>query len=236
MYQQKTYYTIHFDKFDNTFLYRTGTHGSLYTSGEDTDALILHNLTVTDQKIGGYFDDNGNNHNKDIFIKITVEDQFGSVVGAYECKLLELNKAFCFSINSEDYPGFYNQIIDKSGANLIIEFNFVGSDSDFTIENLQELMIEHGAIIRAIPEYEINLLDPRHKDKYPDAEIMHDERYNRDYIRVKTKLSLGKKFIIGIKHNQDSKIWDDHWIRDPKTKKLLRFDNFKEIYDYLIKM
>ena len=233
---QKTYYTVCFDRLENTFLYRTDTHGFLTTSGEDTDGLILHNLTVTDSKVSGYFEDNGDHSGKDIFIKIIAKDQFDSIIGVYGCKLLELNKAFCFSINSEDCPGFYNQAINKPSVDFIIEFEFKDDYDDFSIENLQELMIKHGAIIRAIPEYEVNLLEPRHKDKYPDAEIIHDERYNRDYIRVKTKLSLGKKFIIGIKHNQDSKIWDDHWIRDPKTKKLLRFDNFKEIYDYLIKM
>ena len=99
-----------------------------------------------------------------------------------------------------------------------------------------ELLFKHGAIIRAIPEYEISLLEPCYKDKYPDAEIVYDERYKRNFIRVKTKLSLGKKFIIGIKHNQDSKIWDDHWIRDPKTKKLLSFDDLEEVYNCLAKI
>lgn len=233
---QKTYYKISFDRFNDTFLYRTGTHGSLQTSAEDVDALILHNLTITDKKISGYFEDNGDNSGKDVFIKIIAEDQFASTIGIYECKLLELNKAFCFSIDSEDHPGFYNQAIDKLAVNFIIEFEFKNSYDDFTIENLQELMIEHGVIIRAIPEYEINLLEPRHKDKHPDAEIIHDERYNRDFIRVKTKLSLGKKFIIGIKQNQMSKVWDDNWIRDPKTKKLLLFDDLEEVYNYLTKM
>ena len=236
MEEQKTYYKVQFDKINDTFLYRTGTHGFLTTSGEDTDSLILHNLTVTDSKISGYFEDNGDHSGKDIFIKIIAKDQFDSIIGVYKCKLLELNKAFCFSTNSEDCPGFYNQAINKPSVDFIIEFEFKDDYDDFTIENLQELMIKHGAIIRAIPEHEINLLEPRYKDEYPDAEIVYDERYKRNFIRVETKLSLGKKFIIGIKHNQDSKIWDDNWIRDPKTKKLLSFDDLEEVYNYLTKV
>lgn len=234
---QKTYYKISFDKINNVFIYRTRNYGSLTTCAEDDDGLLLHKLTVTENKIAGYFTDNGDNYNKDIFIKLTVKDQFDKKLAEYNGALTkEANKMFSFDFDCDGSPYFYNQAIDKSTVDFVIEFEFKDDYDDFTIENLQELMIKHGVIIRAIPEYEINLLEPRYKDKYPDAEVIYDERYKRNFIRVETKLSLGKKFIVGIKHNQMSKVWDDNWIRDPKTKKILSFNNLEEVYNYLTKM
>lgn len=66
-----------------------------------------------------------------------------------------------------------------------------------TINELEELMIKHGLIIRAIKPYHIEIFEVRHKDKYPDSEEYYDEQLKRNMLR--RKVDHGKnanKFII----------------------------------------
>lgn len=66
-----------------------------------------------------------------------------------------------------------------------------------TINELEELMIKHGLVIRAIKPYHFDVFEVRHKDKYPDSEEYYDERLKRNMIRRKVEHGeIANKFVI----------------------------------------
>ena len=115
---QLTYYTMKFDMINDTYIYRTGTHGFLTTSGEDTDGLILHNLTVTKEKISGYFECNQKFQEK---VNICLITRDGRI--KYHMGLKEINGAFCFDIDDE-YSDFYIDILKAKDNEVAFKIDF----------------------------------------------------------------------------------------------------------------
>ena len=64
------------------------------------------------------------------------------------------------------------------------------------ILKLQELMIKHGLVIRAIPHEYSATYEARHKDKHPHGIEYFDKKVGRNMLRVTHKNSKGGKFII----------------------------------------
>lgn len=74
---------------------------------------------------------------------------------------------------------------------------------------LSSLMVEKGAIIRAIPFFEKSHVEVRHAEEYENkpnckTEVMFCEEYGRDMLYVEQKLSFGGKFLVSFQQNQMS--------------------------------
>lgn len=50
------------------------------------------------------------------------------------------------------------------------------------ISALGELMVEHGACIRAIPKVERSIVEPRHIKEHPDGKLVFLPEYNREML------------------------------------------------------
>lgn len=50
------------------------------------------------------------------------------------------------------------------------------------LENLSQLMIKHGAVIRAIPESIRNVVEKRHAAQHPNAEVKYLPEYKREML------------------------------------------------------
>lgn len=55
---------------------------------------------------------------------------------------------------------------------------------DLTIEELEHLMVEHGIVLRAIPNTVREILEVRHKDEFPDGKVVYLEEFHRDMLIV----------------------------------------------------
>ncbi len=65
-----------------------------------------------------------------------------------------------------------------------------------TIGQLEEIMISHGAVIRAIPREIIHVMEKRHADRYPNGEIRYLDKYKREMLVVKEIPECAGKFIV----------------------------------------
>jgi len=63
------------------------------------------------------------------------------------------------------------------------------------IQLLEEIMITHGIVLRAIPRKVRGVYDKRHLDKYPNGIITYLEEYKRDMLVVETIPQNAGKFI-----------------------------------------
>lgn len=119
----------------------------------------------------------------------------------------------CVLYLNEDTGNLNSEVHQKNGHIRIDEYNQNGycvselSDgrwdenidtlkNSMTMIELQNIMMEHGLVIRAIPKIETMVMETRHIDKYPDGEIKFLEDYKREMLVVEKELSLGGKFII----------------------------------------
>lgn len=94
-----------------------------------------------------------------------------------------------------------------------------------TINELEELMIKHGLVIRAIKPYHIDVFEVRHKDKYPDSEEYYDERLKRNMIRRKVEHGkIANKFVIQKEETTDATV---------KFYKPIFFDSIEEAINSL---
>ena len=127
MKDQLTYYTMKFDTINDAYIYRTGTHGFLTTSGEDIDGLILHNLTVTKEKVSGYFECNQKFQEK---VNICLITRDGRI--KYHMGLEKINDAFSFAIDDE-YSDFYIDILKAKDNEVAfkIDFDFYIPEYDY---------------------------------------------------------------------------------------------------------
>lgn len=72
---------------------------------------------------------------------------------------------------------------------------------------LSSLMVEKGAIIRAIPFFERSQVEVCHAEEFKNkpnckTEIVFCEEYGRDMLYVEQKLSFGGKFLVSFQQNQ----------------------------------
>jgi len=70
-------------------------------------------------------------------------------------------------------------------------------ENKLTIDDLQQLMVTHGLVIRAIPYEQTFYLDVIHQNKYPDGVIEYNPVYNRQMLTItRSNTNLGGKFLI----------------------------------------
>ncbi len=96
------------------------------------------------------------------------------------------------------------------------------------LKRLEELMIEHGLVIRAIPHETTSTYEARHKQSYPDGVVYYDNYLKREMLRVVRKNSLGGKFIIAKKGNQDSTVSGWEWQKIKGSKKVVAYDTIEQ--------
>ena len=65
-----------------------------------------------------------------------------------------------------------------------------------TMQELEQIMVEYGIVIRAIPHYQTSTFEARHKDQYPEAVEYFDVKCNRSMIKVQRPNRHGGKFLI----------------------------------------
>ena len=71
-------------------------------------------------------------------------------------------------------------------------------------QELVELMFKHGLVIRAIPSTKADIMEVRHKDRFPEGKAEYLEDFNREMWVVVHNNSLGGKFIVETVRHQDS--------------------------------
>ena len=70
------------------------------------------------------------------------------------------------------------------------------------IKELEKIMVEHGLVIRVIPQKVRSILEKQHVDKFPDGKIEYLEKYKREMLVVEeTPKNAGKFVIECVKHN-----------------------------------
>lgn len=65
-----------------------------------------------------------------------------------------------------------------------------------TIEELERIMVEHGATIRAIPKVIVGVYDKRHIDKYPDGRIEYLDSFKREMLITESVPKNAGKFLL----------------------------------------
>lgn len=97
-----------------------------------------------------------------------------------------------------------------------------------TLDELAQLMLEHGLVIRAItPKEQTHLFDPRHQKAHPDGEIKYSEEFKREMLHVPYRNSLGGKFIITADRGQSATV---HWPRGT-----VFYDSLEEAVEAFVK-
>jgi hypothetical protein len=74
------------------------------------------------------------------------------------------------------------------------------------IKKLEQIMIAHGVVLRAIPEKIVSVIEVYHKDKYPDGRIEYIERYKREMLVVEKIPIHAGKFIFECAKNTNGMI------------------------------
>ena len=93
------------------------------------------------------------------------------------------------------------------------------------IGQLEEIMISHGAVIRAIPREITQVLEKRHADEYPNGEICYLDKYKREMLVVKEIPKHAGKFIVQEARHTCSMI---------DFQKPVFFDSIADVARYLI--
>lgn len=63
------------------------------------------------------------------------------------------------------------------------------------IKELENIMVSHGVVLRAIPKTARSIYEKYHADKYPDGIIMYLEKYKREMLIVENIPKNAGKFI-----------------------------------------
>ena len=74
------------------------------------------------------------------------------------------------------------------------------------IKELENLMISHGLVIRAIPMTTTEICETRHIKLFPHGEIKYLEKYKREMLVINTPTKHGGKFIIQCVRNTMAKV------------------------------
>lgn len=70
------------------------------------------------------------------------------------------------------------------------------SKHELTMKELERILIQNGASIRAIPMEELAICEVRHKDQFPDAEVVYLEEYGREMLVERKVPKMAGKFVI----------------------------------------
>lgn len=74
------------------------------------------------------------------------------------------------------------------------------------LEILENLMINHGLAIRAIPKNTYSLYEARYIKDYPNGEIKYIEQFKREMLIVKNTIPHGGEFIVEIAQHTNSTV------------------------------
>ena len=97
------------------------------------------------------------------------------------------------------------------------------------LECLENLMVKHGIVIRAIPFEHQFSVETSHKNVYPDGIEYYDESCKRNMLRVTEKNNQGGKFIITVEPTQGSTI--SYWgkpNRKYKKEPIVFYDSIEQ--------
>lgn len=65
-----------------------------------------------------------------------------------------------------------------------------------TLKELEALMVKHGAVIRAITESERIVVEKRHADQFPNAEVKFLPEFNREMLVDVKSHAHGGQFVL----------------------------------------
>ncbi|MNE71198.1 hypothetical protein D3C76_1154830 [compost metagenome] len=108
-----------------------------------------------------------------------------------------------------------------------------------TLEELSELMVKHGLVIRAIPNEKTYGVPIHHKDRYSDeakytiGEVYKPDNLDKELITITERFSKGGKFIIAKKANQDSTVQGWEWNHITR-KKVAFYDTIEQAIESLL--
>lgn len=71
-----------------------------------------------------------------------------------------------------------------------------------TLKELEALMVKHGAVIRAITESERIVVEKRHADQFPNAEVKFLLEFNREMlVEIKPRAHGGQFVLECVRHS-----------------------------------
>lgn len=75
-----------------------------------------------------------------------------------------------------------------------------------TIEQLEEFMVNHGLVIRAIPKEITHIYEAHYAQKYPNGKVIYMEQYKREMLLVTEVPANAGKFVVSAALHTDSDI------------------------------
>lgn len=91
-------------------------------------------------------------------------------------------------------------------------------------ENLAQLMVKHGAVIRAIPESIRKVVEKRHAAQYPNAEVKYLPEYKREMLVWYERPAYAGQFAL---------TFAKHTSNDLVFLKWRFFNSLEEVAEYL---
>ena len=74
------------------------------------------------------------------------------------------------------------------------------------IKELEDIMITHSVVLRAIPKKVVGVYEKQHIDSYPTGTIQYLERYKREMLVVESIPKNAGKFIFECQRNTSSSV------------------------------
>ena len=117
--EELTYYQANLRRVGRDYVYHTNGAGELFTSGENTDELILHFLKINNREIFGYFKDNSHQDKE-----VEIEFRFGKKDISFKFRTLleKYGDFYYFSINDEYAEALAS--IKRNKLFFQIDFNY----------------------------------------------------------------------------------------------------------------
>lgn len=95
---------------------------------------------------------------------------------------------------------------------------------NMTLEQLESLLIQHSAVIRAIPKSVRIVVEKRHMEQFPNAEIKYLPEYRREMLVEERQTKHGGEFALEIAKHTHSRV-------DFQGKRF--FKSLTEVIEYL---
>lgn len=95
----------------------------------------------------------------------------------------------------------------------------------YNIKELEEIMIAHGVVLRAIPRVTISTLETSHSKDYPNGEIKYLPAYKREMLVIKRFPENGGKFLIETNQDTSSTV---------QFRRKRYFDSIGEAIDFIL--
>lgn len=95
------------------------------------------------------------------------------------------------------------------------------------LKNLGQLMVKHSAVIRALPEEVQIIVEKRHADQFPNAEIKFLPEYKREMLVEYRHPRHGGQFVLEFAKNTGNRVQFTGW---------RFFNSLEEVAEYLIEL